>query len=395
MKINAQANKAELFLYGYIGFDETASDFLQHLKEQEAVYSQIDVHINSGGGSIFEGLPIYNILKSSKAEITTIVDGLAASMASVIMLGGKKVKCATNAMIMVHGPQGGDYTNIENLENIVEMMKNLRTQLAKIYAAKTGRTEQWVLDNWLSDGRDHWLTAQEAKDFGLVDELFDAGADVPQAAWGLRRIAAFYNERLSNFNNQTQPNTMKKVIAAINGSKVLTLREDASEELAAEAVNNLALKLSSATTELATKDAQLAAKDAEIVRLQKEANDAKTVALKDKATNLVDGAVAAKKITAAQKERFVTLASKDEDGYTAVKEMLDSMQGYQPVGAQLKDGGADVQLPATKELRIKLHDEHAKAGTLATLPTDVLKAVWKEKHGKEPSESTLKALGAK
>jgi len=190
---------------------------------------------------------------------------------------------------------------------------------------------------------------------------------------------------LKNFfnSNKTQP-TMKKVIAALNGSKLVTLSEASNEELVAEAVITL-------SNQLGAKDQSLAVKDAEIVRLTTELTTAKNASLVEKATALVEGALSAKKITAAQKENFVKLSSQSEEGYSTVKGMLDSMQGYQSVIPGLKSG---VEIPASKEEQVKMFELHAKEGTLKTLGADNIKALWKAKHGTEIKDSTLKALSA-
>lgn len=195
-------------------------------------------------------------------------------------------------------------------------------------------------------------------------------------------------DELRNFfnSNKTQP-SMKKVIAALNSSKLVTLSETMSEELVAEAVITL-------TSQLNAKEQALGAKDAEIVRLNSELTTAKNAALVDKATALVDAAVSDKKITAAQKENFLKLSSQSEEGYQSVKSVLDSMKGYTSVLPGLKTDAA-IELPASKEKQIELFDLHAKQGTLNTLSAEQIKTLWKVKHGTEIGEKTLNALSAK
>ena len=191
-------------------------------------------------------------------------------------------------------------------------------------------------------------------------------------------------DELSDFfnSNKSTETTMKKVIAALNGSKLVTLNEAAGEELVAAGVETLVQQLSA-------KDSVLSAKDAEIARLQNEAKEAKTAALKDKATQLVESALSAKKIVAAQKEKFVSLASATEEGFTAVKEMLDSMKGFEGVIHQLKD---QKELPTSKDELAKLADELSQKGGWNAYAEGDIKTIWKAKHGKEISENTLKAL---
>jgi hypothetical protein len=187
---------------------------------------------------------------------------------------------------------------------------------------------------------------------------------------------------LQNFfnSNKTQP-TMKKVIAALNGSKLVTLSEASNEDLVAEAVVTL-------NSQLSAKEQALSVKDAEILRLTSELATAKTAAIADKATALVEGALASKKIVAAQKENFLKLASQTEEGYQSVKSLLDSMQAYTSVIPQL----SVEDLPKSKAEQVKLYDLHAKEGTLKSLGADNIKVLWKAKHGTEIKDSTLNAL---
>jgi hypothetical protein len=182
---------------------------------------------------------------------------------------------------------------------------------------------------------------------------------------------------VQNFFNLNKPeNSMKKVIAALNGSKLVTLTEASSEELVAEAVTTLSVQLSA-------KDQTIAAKDAEIKRLTDEAKAAKTVALTDKATTLVEGAMAANKIVATQKENFVKLAAASEEGFEAVKGMLDSMKGFESPSEKIKstEQGGNVQLTLKQEF-VKLADEGGLETLRASNP-EHFKKVYKAGTGKE------------
>ncbi len=198
--------------------------------------------------------------------------------------------------------------------------------------------------------------------------------------------AATRREDIEAFFKTQQPTNpqMKKVIAALNNSKLVNLSEASGEELVAEAVTTLSAQLSA-------KDQTIAAKDAEINRLKTEAQAAKENALKERATSLVESALSAKKIVAAQKDNFINLASQSEEGYKSVKQLLDSLQGYQPVVPQLS--GGPVELPTSKAELVKLHDKYAKGeASWKELSEDQIKQIWKAKHGKEIHSSTLNAL---
>lgn len=182
------------------------------------------------------------------------------------------------------------------------------------------------------------------------------------------------------FSTQTKNTTMKKVIAALNGSKLVTLSEAANEDLVAESVTTLGNQLSA-------KNDVIAAKDAEIARLTTELSASKTSVLKDKATVLVEAALSAKKIVAEQKEKFVTLASASQEGYDAVKGMLDSMKGYEPVITQLNNNGTPPAGSAKVYATLSAEfTERAAEGTLEALKASNLehfKQVYKAGTGKE------------
>lgn len=172
--------------------------------------------------------------------------------------------------------------------------------------------------------------------------------------------------------------TMKKVIAALNASKLLQLNEASSEELVASGVETL-------TGQLSAKDQIIATKDAEITKLQNEAKEAANKGLKDKAIALVEGALSAKKIVADQKEKFIKLASASEDGFSTTKELLDSLKGYESVITQLNAGGNGAPAPVYTSLKEEF-EKRASDGSLETLKAqnfDHFKEVYKAGTSKE------------
>jgi ATP-dependent protease ClpP protease subunit len=120
---NIASKEATIYIYGVIGgFDwdtysyiNTSNKFVQEFNELEKTADIIHVHINSPGGSIYDGMPIYNVLNNSKKTIYTYVDGLAASMASLIALAGDKVFGYRNSMFMVHNASTFAFGNSKDL----------------------------------------------------------------------------------------------------------------------------------------------------------------------------------------------------------------------------------------------------------------------------------------
>ncbi len=164
-----------ILLYGEIGSYETikSADIVRELIEAEAAYKDIDIKINSLGGEVYAGIAIFNAFRNSKANITIYIDGVAASIASVIAGCGKPVKMSRYARLMLHSIQGGVYGNISDMESCISEIKDLEDILCDIYSKRTGMTPEEIRSTYF-DGKDHWLTADEALRLGFIDEIYDA-----------------------------------------------------------------------------------------------------------------------------------------------------------------------------------------------------------------------------
>lgn len=172
----ARASSAEIYIYGDIGerwWDDesvTASSLVRELSELEA--DAITVRINSIGGSVSDGVAIYNALRRHPASITCVVDGVAASIASLIAMAGDTVEMASNAMLMLHAPWTYAGGNANDMRATADMLDAHAQAMATSYAAKSGKSVDDVLSLWL-DGEDHWLTAEQAQAEGLADLITD------------------------------------------------------------------------------------------------------------------------------------------------------------------------------------------------------------------------------
>lgn len=160
----------EIYLYDEIGYGCSAN-FAQQFSEAIKLGS-ITVHINSGGGFIHEGLAIYNLIKHNPISSTTIVDGVACSMASIICCSGKPAKMRKNALMMLHSASTWCAGNTEDMRQCLAELNMFDNILAGIYATKTGKTPEEIKAAYF-DGKDHWLTADECLALGLVDEVID------------------------------------------------------------------------------------------------------------------------------------------------------------------------------------------------------------------------------
>lgn len=192
IEIKAEATSAEILLFDKIGETTdfwtgekkgiSAKSFFNKLKEVEAKYNDITVRINTVGGSMVDGNAIYALLKGSSKNITIINAGSAFSMGAILMQAAKKGKrkAVRNGLMMIHeanmGMFGG-YNATQMREMAEELDKFNATAIVEL-AAGTGKTEKEIKDTYFN-GKDHFITAKEAKDLGLIDEILNE--DAPNA----------------------------------------------------------------------------------------------------------------------------------------------------------------------------------------------------------------------
>lgn len=132
----------------------------------------IYIYINSPGGSVIAGLALYDTLMHIKSEVVTINVGLAASMASFILAAGAKGKrlALPNSRVMIHQPMGGAQGQAEDIKVEAAQIMQIRDNLVRMYAKMTGQTEMVITENL---DRDNFMSAEEAKQFGLIDQVID------------------------------------------------------------------------------------------------------------------------------------------------------------------------------------------------------------------------------
>jgi ATP-dependent Clp protease, protease subunit len=141
----------------------------------------INLYINSPGGSVTAGLAIYDTMQFVTCDVATYCVGVAASMGAVLLTAGTKGKryALPNSDIMIHQVSGGAQGTASDVERTVEYMFRLKKRLIKIMAHHTGKSEDRIKED--SD-RDYWITAEQAKEYGLVDEVVKSRKDIPAEA---------------------------------------------------------------------------------------------------------------------------------------------------------------------------------------------------------------------
>ena len=132
----------------------------------------INMFVNSPGGSVIAGMGIYDTMQYVSPDISTICVGLAASMGAVLLTAGKKDKrtCLKHSRVMIHQPSGGMQGQFSDMEISYKLIKEMKSELYQIMANHTGQPVDKIEEDC---DRDYWMKAPEAKEYGLVDEVLD------------------------------------------------------------------------------------------------------------------------------------------------------------------------------------------------------------------------------
>jgi len=187
----------ELFIYDEIGPAYwglvSADAIIDSLKQMTGKH--VTARINTPGGSVDEGVAIYNALKEHKGGVTTIVDSLAASMGSYIMQAGERRVVAGNAAVMVHDPWTIAFGNSTELRKTADVLDKYRERLVPDYAARSGKTNEEITAILKEET---WYTAQEAVDAGFADEVKQDAKEIkPKGAAALARICSKIPDRFA------------------------------------------------------------------------------------------------------------------------------------------------------------------------------------------------------
>lgn len=208
--------------------ETSAPSFKDALKELKDV-KQITVNINSGGGDVFSGVAIHNMLKSHKAHVTVKIDGLAASIASVIAMAGDKVIIPRNAMLMIHNAWTFAVGNASDLRKQAEDLEKINSVVINSYLDKNPEIDEDKLRSLMDD--ETWLTAQEAKDLGLVDVIAEpnkAAANITKS-----QIERYDNVPSKFKNEETTVETPKETKQEVTADDVMSALDEIKSDVKA------------------------------------------------------------------------------------------------------------------------------------------------------------------
>ena len=203
IKAEASSKSADVYIFDEIGtFGLTAQSFIEEIKSYKD--TPMSLHINCVGGDVFEGMAIYNVLKKRTAKTTVYIEGIAASMGSVIALAGDEVIMAENSLFMIHNAWGGAMGEATEIRKTAALLDKISGEIADIYTKKTNLPYNRVKE--MMD-EETWLSADEAYSLGFIDSISDA-----------IKVAAKYD--VSKFKNITDKEIQNKLSVNLKSKKM-------------------------------------------------------------------------------------------------------------------------------------------------------------------------------
>lgn len=178
-----QLNVAQMDVFSRLMMDRIiflgteVNDYTANVIQAQLLYldsadpgKDVSIYINSPGGSVYAGLGIYDTMQYISSDVATICTGMAASMAAVLLVSGAKGKrfALQHSRVMIHQPMGGAQGQASDIEITAREIQKLKKELYSIIADHSGQPYDKV---YADSDRDYWMTAQEAKDYGMIDQV--------------------------------------------------------------------------------------------------------------------------------------------------------------------------------------------------------------------------------
>lgn len=233
---DTSSKSVDVLLYGSIpAYDwdndtvkNKAEQFVAEFKALENDYDRINIHINSPGGSMVHGIPMFNAIASSEKEVHTYNDGIAASMAAVILLAGKTVHVAKNSLIMVHPASIYGRVNSKSLAEISQTLQAFDSIIINAIMDKTGLSEDEVTNRYMNGG-DVWIKAQDAATAKMVDVVEDYAAEKLPKNGQVTNLS--YMEVVNAFESENkEEGIMTKIVAMVEKAVSRITKQQPIEE---------------------------------------------------------------------------------------------------------------------------------------------------------------------
>lgn len=312
----------DIKLYGEIGFAIKANDIAQIFAELERNGAKnVTIHLHSEGGNVLEGNAIFNIIQQSSLHVKIIIEGIAASMASVIILAADEVEICENAFIMIHRPNGGGRGNVDEVAATLKILQDIEDVFIRVYSSKTGLAAEQVKVQWLN-GAYNWLNADEAVKYGFANRKVSA---IAKNIKGLKISSntdakQLYNQFAASLNNQTQFNMKRELIETFNLKDVSEISSDE------DVLQSLVAKFDS---------------------MEKQVNEG----VDNSINGLLETARKEGKIIPSQFDTYRQIGK--TSGVTALASVLNDMRPYVPITSQLNKTIPTATLEHTNSIKSK------------------------------------------
>jgi len=314
---NFASGKVVLLVYGAIGVDEKTGEgvsgsmfaqVLNYLQHDPEVH-EIEVRVNSHGGTVLDALNIFNAIRSSSKPCNTVIDGIAASSGGLVAMAGHKRAINDFGRLMIHAPSLPDKARSELDENTVKMLDQFQDLIADLLTANSKHNKAQIMQ---MINAETWFNAEQALAAGFVDEVLDTG----------RKFEEIFNEldlRNADLSLVVNQLTNKKHIEKMEKIKdTLGLDKSVNEDVVNGAVAKIVNEKTQAEQALA---AEKAAHDATKAKLSDAQNQAKAVN-DASAISFVENAIKEGKFTADNKEALIAQAKNDLDAFKALTESI-------------------------------------------------------------------------
>lgn len=323
IKAEAKGQEGVLVISGYINpFNQNAAtEVLNAFHELERDHDVVRVKLlNCMGGSVYEGIPVYNAIKDSKKRVVTEVEGIAASMGAVLFVSGHEREMARASRLMTHEARGGIYGTYQDIVDYAEMIKDISGDLAKLFSEQLGKDVAWVESTLMPPGRDIYLTVEKCLEYGLATKAIASETiteEVPEDVLEPAAVFEFYQNQVSN-QKQTSMSKIALIAAA------LSLDSAAGEDQVLNTVQSL-------VNEKAQNERRIQELEAALER-QTE----------DQAKALVEAAINDGRIQKAQENYMVNMAKADMEG---TRKFLEGLAPHETVHDKLNrgNGGASAE----------------------------------------------------
>ena len=207
-RVENKVDETTVYIYdeiSWMGVDAQA--FVKDFNKIES--KVINLRVNSPGGSVFDGTTIFNAVKQHPANTIAHIDGLAASIASVIVMAADEVVMAENAFLMIHEPWSMVVGGSEDMRKEADLLDKVKNTIAKTYMDKSGKDEKEIFDMMAEET---WLTAQEAYDEGFADSVTNDNEEKASVTEFDLSVFAKVPDKLKNINEDLTARGVERIL---------------------------------------------------------------------------------------------------------------------------------------------------------------------------------------